>query len=70
MDHLSESARAAQQELREAAANYQTVVEEVLENPRGEFIERLRHAEGRVSGAAAVWALEYSEGVRSERDEH
>jgi hypothetical protein len=66
MDHLSDKAKAAQQELREAAANYQAVVEQVLESPRGEFVERLRHAEQRVSGAAAVWALEYSEGARSD----
>ncbi|MGH9171584.1 MAG: hypothetical protein ACRD0Z_12035 [Acidimicrobiales bacterium] len=62
-DHLSDQARAAQQELRDAAANYQVVVEQVIENPRGEFVERLRHAEQRVSGAAAVWALAFAEGA-------
>lgn len=63
MENLSEKALAAQQALRDAATEYQKVVEEVIENPRGQFVERLRHSEEKVSGAAARWALEYTEGV-------
>jgi hypothetical protein len=70
MEHLSEKAQAAQQEFRDAAKHYQEVVEEVINSPRGEYIERLRHAEQRVSGAAAVWALAYSEGVEYSPDHH
>lgn len=62
MDHLSDSARAAQQALRDAATQYQTVVEEVINDPQGQFVERLRHAEEHVSDAATRWALEYARG--------
>jgi len=64
--NLSEKALAAQQTLREASAAYQAVVESVIENPRGPFLEKLREAEERVGEAAARWALDYSEGVESD----
>lgn len=48
--------------LRDAAAYYQTVVEEILSDPNGELVERLRHADEKVSGAALHWALAYAEG--------
>ena len=63
MEHLSEKAQAAQQALRDAAAEYVKVVQEVIDDPRGQFVERLRHAEERVSDAALRWALEYAEGA-------
>jgi hypothetical protein len=63
MVNLSDKARAAQQALRDASAAYQTLVDSVIENPRGPFIEKLRQAEERVAEAAARWALDYVEGV-------
>ncbi len=66
--NLSEKAQASQQALREAAAAYQTVVDQVIENPQGRFVERLREAEEQVAEAAARWALDFVEGVQ--RGEH
>ncbi len=66
MTNLSEKARASQQNLREASAEYQAVVDQVIEDPRGQFVEKLRRAEERVSEAAARWALDYVEGVEPE----
>jgi len=63
MVNLSDKARASQQALREASARYQTVVDQVIEDPRGAFVERLREAEERVAEAAARWALDYIEGA-------
>lgn len=63
MANLSEKAQQAQQALRDAAAAYQAVVEEVVADPSGTFVERLRNAEMAVSDAAARWALEYAEGA-------
>ena len=63
MENLSGKARAAQQALRDASAAYQTVVERVIEDPRGPFSQRLREAEERVAETAASWALEYAEGA-------
>ncbi len=60
---LSDKAQAAQQALREASAAYQALVERVIEDPRGPFIQKLREAEERVSETAASWALEYAEGA-------
>jgi hypothetical protein len=65
MVNLSEKALAAQQALREASAAYQAVVDRVIENPRGQFVEKLREAEERVGETAARWALEYAEGAGS-----
>jgi hypothetical protein len=59
---LSEKARASQQALRVASAEYQAVVDSVIENPRGPFLEKLREAEERVGEASARWALDYVEG--------
>lgn len=64
--NLSEKAQASQQALREASAAYQAVVDSVIENPRGPFLEKLREAEERVGEASARWALDYMEGVESE----
>lgn len=61
--NLSDDAKAAQQALRDAASKYQTVVEELVEDPTGEIVERLRHAEEKVSDAALRWALAYAEGA-------
>jgi hypothetical protein len=63
MVNLSEKARAAQQALRDASADYQAVVDQVIEDPRGPFVHRLREAEARVAEVAALWALEYAEGA-------
>ncbi len=63
MVNLSDKARAAQQALRDASAAYQAVVDRVIENPRGPFVQELREAEERVAEAAASWALEYTEGA-------
>jgi len=41
------------------------VVDQVIENPLGPFVHKLREAEERVAEAAASWALEYTEGVES-----
>jgi hypothetical protein len=62
MVNLSERARAAQQALRDASAAYLKVVDSVIENPRGPFLEKLREAEERVGETAARWALDYAEG--------
>ena len=67
MEHLSERAQAAQQALRDAADHYQKVVEEVLDDPNGEFVERLRHAQQQVSDAALRWALEYAQGAEPQQ---
>ena len=61
--NLSDKARAAQQALREASAAYQEVVNRVIEDPRGQFSQRLREAEEHVAETAARWALEYAEGA-------
>ena len=61
--NLSEKAQASQQALREASAAYQALVERVIDNPRGPFLEQLREAEERVGEAAARWALDYVEGA-------
>ena len=61
--NLSEKAQASQQALREASAAYQALVERVIANPRGPFLEQLREAEERVGEAAARWALDYVEGA-------
>jgi cell division septum initiation protein DivIVA len=61
--HLSDKAQAAQKSLRDAAAEYQALVERVIEDPRGSFIEQLRRAEERVGETAARWALEYEAGA-------
>jgi hypothetical protein len=66
MVNLSQKARTAQQALREASAEYQKVVDRVIEDPRGPFVHALRAAEERVADAAARWALEYLEGAREE----
>jgi hypothetical protein len=63
MVNLSDKAQSAQQALREAAAAYQALVERVIEDPRGPFIQKLREAEEHVSETAASWALEYAEGA-------
>jgi cell division septum initiation protein DivIVA len=63
MVNLSDKAQSAQQALREASAAYQALVERVIEDPRGPFIQKLREAEERVSETAASWALEYTEGA-------
>lgn len=63
MANLSDRARAAQQALRDASANYQAVVDRVIDNPTGPFIKDLRDCEERVAEAAASWALQYAEGV-------
>lgn len=63
MVNLSDKARASQQALQEASTQYQAVVDQVIEDPRGPFVERLREAEERVAEAAARWALDYLEGA-------
>jgi hypothetical protein len=63
MANLSDKARAAQQALRDASANYQAVVDRVIEDPTGPFIKQLRDSEERVAEAAARWALQYAEGL-------
>lgn len=60
--HLSDKARAAEEALRQAAGEYQAVIEEILRDPNGEIVERLRHAGEKVSGAALHWALANVEG--------
>jgi hypothetical protein len=65
MVNLSDKAQAAQQALRDASADYQAVVDHVIQDPRGPFVHKLREAEERVAEAAASWALEYAEGVES-----
>jgi hypothetical protein len=61
--NLSEEARASQQALRDASAQYQAIVDSVIENPRGPFLEKLREAEEHVGEAAARWALDYTAGA-------
>jgi cell division septum initiation protein DivIVA len=68
MVNLSDKAQAAQQALREASAAYQALVERVIEDPRGPFVQKLREAEERVSETAASWALEYAEGAEPVAD--
>jgi hypothetical protein len=63
MTNLSERAQRAQDALRTAAKEYQVIVDQVIDNPRGPFVEKLRQAEERVSEAAARWALEFEEGA-------
>jgi len=65
MVNLSEKARAAQQALRDASAEYQAVVNSVIEDPRGPFLEKLCEAEERVAETAARWALDYAEGAET-----
>jgi hypothetical protein len=61
--NLSEKARRAQDALRAASKEYQAVVDRVIADPRGPFVEKLREAEERVAEAAARWALEYEAGA-------
>jgi len=61
--HLSDTAKAARQSVRDAAAQYQAVVEELIDDPTGQIVERLRHVEEQVSDAALRWALAYAEGA-------
>ena len=61
--NLSERAQQAQDALRAASKDYQAVVERVIADPRGAFVEKLREAEERVAEAAARWAIEYEEGA-------
>jgi len=61
--NLSDKAQAAQEALRDASAKYQAIVDRVIDNPRGPFVEELREAEERVAEAAARWALDYEEGA-------
>lgn len=61
--NLSEKAIRAQDALRAASKDYLAIVERVIANPRGPFVEQLREAEERVAEAAARWALEFEEGV-------
>jgi hypothetical protein len=63
MVNLSDKARAAQQALREASTAYQAVVDRLIENPQGHFLQELREAEERVAETAASWTLEYAEGA-------
>jgi hypothetical protein len=63
MVNLSDKARAAQQALRDASTAYQAVVDRLIENPRGPFLQELREAEEHVAETAASWALEYAEGA-------
>ena len=60
--HLSDKARRAQEALRAASKAYQAVVDSVIADPRGPFLEKLREAEEAVGEAAARWALEYEVG--------
>jgi hypothetical protein len=68
MAHLSDKARASQQALRDASTQYQAVVDQVIEDPRGPFVERLRDAGERVAEAAARWALDYIDGAEPGSD--
>jgi hypothetical protein len=68
MVNLSAKAQAAQQALRDASAEYQAIVDRVIDDPRGPSVEQLRRAEERVGEAVAVWALAYIEGA--EPDQH
>jgi cell division septum initiation protein DivIVA len=63
MTNLSERAQRAQEALRTAAKEYQVIVDRVIADPRGRFVEQLRQAEERVAEAASRWALEYEEGA-------
>ncbi len=62
MVSLSEDAQAAQQALRDASAEYQAIVDRVIEDPQGQFLEKLREAEEHVAEAATLWALAYIKG--------
>jgi hypothetical protein len=68
MEHLSEKAQSARQALVDAAAEYQKVVDQVVEEPHGQYLERLRHAGENVAGAAARFVLEYTEGLEPDTD--
>lgn len=59
---LSAKAQSCREALRQAADAYAKVVEEVIEDPRGPFIARLREAEERVGETAAAYALAFVEG--------
>jgi len=63
MASLSEDARAAQQALRDASVEYQAIVDSLIENPQGQFLEKLREAEEHVAEAATLWALAYLKGA-------
>jgi hypothetical protein len=39
------------------------VVDRLIENPQGHFLQELREAEERVAETAASWTLEYAEGA-------
>jgi 23S rRNA-/tRNA-specific pseudouridylate synthase len=66
MANLSAKAAASKQALRQASQDYLAIVEKVIENPRGQFVEKLREAEERVAEKAVRWALDYEEGVEPE----
>jgi hypothetical protein len=59
MPNLSTKALECQQALREAADAYRAVVEQILQDPRGQFIAHLREAEEKVGEAAASYALAF-----------
>jgi hypothetical protein len=61
--NLSERAQRAQDALRAASKEYQAIVDRVIADPRGPFVEKLREAEERVAETAARWALEFEEGA-------
>lgn len=63
MVNFSEKAQASQQALRQALAEYQAVVEQIIDDPRVPFVEKLRGSEERVAEAAARWVLDYVEDV-------
>ncbi len=62
MTNLSAKAQHSQQALRDASVAYQAVVDQVISDPSGPFVEKLREAEERVAEAAARWALDFEEG--------
>ncbi len=61
--NLSERAQRAQDALRAASKEYQAIVDRMIADPRGPFVEKLREAEERVAETAARWALEFEEGA-------
>jgi hypothetical protein len=65
MANLSEKAQKSQQGLRDATVQYQALVERVIKDPRGPFIEQMREAEERVAEAATRWALDYETGLET-----
>ncbi len=59
MPNLSAKALQCQHALREAADAYKEIVEQILQDPRGQFIAQLREAEEKVGEAAASYALAF-----------